>query len=330
MKQLLLTLCIGLTAAGSLKAQMGYDFSYKTGQPYTPLTAGTRISTDTPWGEQNLVVNMPFTLKIGGIPTSKFYIAFNTLMPATDTVGIVNAFMPLKADLSDLADRGKDTGGSSIRYTIEGAAPSRIFKLEYWNAGFADPETGNIIDNDSINFQVWVYETSDIIEFHYGDAHITDPDLIFSSGGPLVAYFRKVDIEEGDPEMAYMLNGDPAAPTIDSTSDLENSFILNRLPASGTVYSFKPVSATASVGEKELLSKFSVYPTRSASSLYINNLTGLRGSMEVYSTSGQQVIDQMPLSSGHNELNLSQLPAAMYLLQVVTTEGRAVYRFIKE
>jgi hypothetical protein len=329
MKRTLFTLCLAITA-GTASAQLGYDLSCKTGQPYTPLSTGTLISSKTPWEEEHRAVSMPFSLKMGDKTTGKFNIAFNSMMPATDTTGVVNGFMPLFALLADRGT-GTDSSHSPIRYTVSGTAPSRIFKVEYWNAGFADIVSGSLLGTDSVNFQVWAYETSDIIEFHYGDAKITDTDMIFFMGkGPMVAYFRHMDVADGEPEIAYMLKGDPAAPSIDSTTDMDKTVNLNSMPAKGTVYRFTPNDRPTSVGEKELLAKFNVYPTRTGNTLYISNNTAMKGQMEVSSITGQQVISTTELSAGRNELNVSQLPAALYFLQVVTPEGRAVYRFIKE
>jgi hypothetical protein len=330
MKKTLLTICAAIALGTAAHAQTGYDFTYKTGQPYAPLTSGTNISAGMLWDDENWGIPMPFSFKIDGVPTSKFYIPANSAGPATDTMGTVNSFIPL--GVADLLDRGTTTPLSPIRYAVEGTAPSRIFKVEYWNAGFLNPldTVVSALPGDSVNFQMWVYETSDIIEFHYGDNHITAPSLVFFIGnGPLVGYARQID-DTGGIEKLYMLTGDPAAPDMDSTTDFTGATLLNEMPAKGTVYRFTPRSSGTSVSNPELLAKMKVYPTRTGSNLYISNNAGLKGEYSVYAMTGQQVINTTAMSSGQNELNVSQLPAAMYLLQVNTTEGRAIYRFIKE
>lgn len=328
MKQLIFALCLVITAT-TVQAQPGYDFSYKTGQPYTPLSSGTNISAGIVWEFENWTIDMPFSFGLGGSSINKFHIFFNSMMPASDTEGVLSTFIPF--GVISMMDRGNGTGTalSPIRHTIEGAAPSRVFKLEYWNAGVRSLD-GPFIPTDSLNLQVWVYETSGVVEFHYGDSYFADPAQVFDGDGPIVAYIRDFDIDNDTFAKAYTLKGNPEAPVIDSVDYTDDPFLLDAMPAKGTVYRFAPKKEGSSVGEKELLSRFSVYPTKTAGNLYVRNSYDLKGRMELFSVTGQQVAGSTILTPGINELDLSSLPAAMYLLQITTTQGRVVYRFTKE
>jgi hypothetical protein len=63
-----------------------------------------------------------------------------------------------------------DTGmaGSDVYYETTGFAPNRIFTIEWGKVNYA------IVSDDTYTFQIKLYESSNIIEFVYGDSTNVD------------------------------------------------------------------------------------------------------------------------------------------------------------
>ena len=131
---------------------------------------------------------------------------------------------------TDLIDRGDFTGisKSPIRYKVEGAAGSRILKIEWKNVGFYEEGDFYGTLNDFISFQLWLYEGSNTIEMHYGAHQVTDPSVnYFGETGPLVG------LADEALSNIYLLSGNPANPLVASSFST-----LNGTPANGTIYTF--------------------------------------------------------------------------------------------
>ena len=95
------------------------------------------------------------------------FITMDSVLPTTAfATGII-------AHGSDLVDRDTSGNGSSspISYTLSGTAPSRIFKLEWKNAGFFNPIDNATSYDDFINLQLWLHEGSDAIEVRFGNGN---------------------------------------------------------------------------------------------------------------------------------------------------------------
>ena len=128
----------------SMDILIGFDFNY-LGVSYSQA----RINTNG-WISLNL------TGDPGLVDNANL---FNTLLPGT-------VLAPWWDDL-------KADGTSSISFKTEGSAPDRIFTVE-WKKMLTYYQTGT---TSRINFQLKLYETSDNIEFCYGDAEAGTHDL---------------------------------------------------------------------------------------------------------------------------------------------------------
>ena len=228
-------------------AQFRYSFKDTT-TTYVPLSSGTSLNGSTIWDEQKYVAPMPFNwtmdssftmsslkLKLSGYPG---------IVADTSATSNVNGFF--FGDF-DIADRGLLSGTASyspIRYLTTGTAPNRIFKLELSNAGFWNEPDLYLTMNDYFNWQIWIYEGSQIVEFHYGSSQITYPkDYYYSQNtGPLCGYAKHVNEFSGFPTSGtYYFLKDITTPKID-TDYLPTlpSITLNSWPASGRVFRFTP------------------------------------------------------------------------------------------
>jgi len=84
------------------------------------------------------------------------------------------AFVPV---FQDIIDRGFNTGTSlsPLSFRLDGQVGSQILKIEWNNVGFFEEATLQ----DFMNFQLWLYEEGNIIEYRYGSNEINDPDSSF-------------------------------------------------------------------------------------------------------------------------------------------------------
>jgi len=229
------------------RAQFRYSFK-DTSATYVPLIGGTSLNGTTIWDEQKYVAPMPFSwtmdssftlnslkLKLSGYPG---------IVVDTAATNNVNGFF--FGDF-DIADRGLLSGTASyspIRYLTAGTAPNRIFKVELSNAGFWNEPDLYLTMNDYFNWQIWIYEGSQIVEFHYGPSQITYPkDYYYSQNtGPLCGYAKHVNEYSGFPSTGtYYFLKDITTPKID-TDYLPTlpSISLSSWPANGRVFRFVP------------------------------------------------------------------------------------------
>lgn len=228
----------------SLTASAQFRYSFKdTTSPYAPLSGATSVNGTDIWDDDDYSTNVPFTWTLdSSIALNNVFLAlgFPGFIADTTNFSDVNGFFLGGADL---ADRGSVTNTASlspIRQITTGTAPNRIFKLELANAGFFAELDSFGTMNDSLNVQLWIYEGSNILEWHFGPSQVTYPSLYF--GGLLFAFLSHADFFTGTGTFYYVtdslgtrgidsfaLNGGPSS----------NNFPLD-WPANGTVFRFTP------------------------------------------------------------------------------------------
>jgi hypothetical protein len=333
MKKLFLSLAICSTQLSIAQSVDSYILKVETGKVYSPLTTGTNITAGLIWDEQNFKFPIGFSYSIGGKTTSDFcFSAAEGFGPATDTMGTVNVFSVFAA--SDLVDRGLlgTVPKSPLRYLTTGIAPNRIFKFEVFNAGFFDESDAYSTLNDSVNFQLWVYETSNIIEMRFGPSKITYPsDYFYAGTSPLIGYAKDYDLSTSTFPKAYTLTNSPSAPIVDSFLNLLSTPpVLDSYPLNGTVYRFIPKTVATSIGESTIATKFQVYPT-----LTTDNITVMAGNVSatrarIIDLNGNVVSIIQNIENGRNTIGVSHFATGNYVLELTNAEGKAVYKFTKQ
>lgn len=143
----------------------------------------------------------------------------------------------------DLIDRASDTINwdgmpgslSNISYLLSGSPGSRIFKVEWNNAGFYDEVSAYNTSTNFVNMQMWLYEGSNNIEIRFGPSSIAYPSLIYyGDPGPVLG----VGYYDGDIDSAYIygLQGPASAPTAVLS---DSAFIaVTGSPPNGIIYKF--------------------------------------------------------------------------------------------
>ncbi len=149
---------------GVLAVATDYGWSQTTGT-YTEIAGGTQVTTscdDTNYPAQSL----PFTFTFNATDYTQFSINCNGFIAMGPTVS--SSYTPISSGTSNNVivglggDQQTNTTGSEIRYETLGAAPDRVFVIQWKNFRHYSA-TG-----DLYNYQIRLYETSNVVEVVYG------------------------------------------------------------------------------------------------------------------------------------------------------------------
>ncbi|OWY20083.1 hypothetical protein C7N43_38975, partial [Sphingobacteriales bacterium UPWRP_1] len=162
-----LALVLGVGVFGA-QAQ-NYQLSYFTGT-YAPI-AGTPISTPTTDDAISANVLLPFSVTFGGTAYTNFqvctngWVALNTGTAAAQTAANLNLFNTTAPNVTIapwMDDLGSTVGAvvGDISYTTTGISPNQVLTIQYNN--YPSYFTGTTV---ALNFQVKIYETTNVIEF---------------------------------------------------------------------------------------------------------------------------------------------------------------------
>src|SRR5690554_3055563 len=168
-----LTILMLLPFAMAVQAQGNYDFE-SFNEPYEDLVGGISLNNGQVWDDPEFEIPLGFELKISTHQFDKLYIVSWTTGGILSSHPVDTGVLPILGLLAqDIIDLGYFSGMSQspLSYLTEGEPGARITKIEWNNVGFI----GEIITSDFINFQLWVYEGSNIVEYRYGPSQINYP-----------------------------------------------------------------------------------------------------------------------------------------------------------
>lgn len=175
------------------------NFSYMLAtfnEPYVDLVGGVSVNGGEIWDDPEYEVPLPFQFNLNGDEVNSLIFGGlgALLFSLTGDPDVFQATVPFE---TDLLDRGALNGVASlspISYVVDGAPGSRIFKLEWKNAGSYDELDFAGTMDMFVNLQLWFYEGSNMIEFRYGPSFINDGDLFYS--GESGAYVGVTGIDD--------------------------------------------------------------------------------------------------------------------------------------
>jgi hypothetical protein len=226
----------------------------------------------------------------------------------------------ISAYMLDLIDSEFDNNGkaaSDVRYVLEGTPGSQIFKLEWSNVAFYNDDFTSTNYTMRMNFQVWLFEQDNAIEFHYGPSLNLDNNVIQDYTGIPVTFIRNyVEVPAYAWEGAYMLTGDPTAPTwiyAATPGDFDNASFLTDTPVDGTVYRFIPM--LVSINEQTALRNISVYPNPASDKININWPSEEQQLVQIFDALGRTVFTAQ-LNSGINSIDVSNWESGVYTLHI--------------
>lgn len=240
-----------------------YNFTAVQGN-YIPLT-GVPGVTDTSLGttDDNAIstaITLPFAFTFAGTVYTSIKVSSNGFLSFSAAATDSNANTQVDADtrkpiLFPLWDDLKCT--VKPRYITTGIAPHRRFKVEWiqqsWNNGAA---------GDVISFQVWLFETTNVVEFLYSQGAAA-----VNSGSASIGIF--------DAASTYLtLNNSGGTPSAQSDVFTTN---INAKPATGQIYRFSPPAAAGLEASKYCFTAFS---TTYSNLLSANHFPGLGSSAD--------------------------------------------------
>jgi len=309
-----------------------YGFT-KTTANYTAITNSISINNGVIWDDPDYSIPTGFTYQLFGSSYDSIYMGVGLggyIVPSKDLSRLPMPLILLTS--ADLVDRGELSSNnislSPLSYSTSGNVGSRIFKLQYNNAGFYnDIYTNQGLSTDYINMQMWIYESNGNIEYHFGASNVTQPFLDYDGSGPSHGLSPSIDIPTAKlSNNSILLTGLANSPN----AVIDSTYIkVNGTPPNGTVYRFIN-GGTVSV--KELLQSnqinLAIYPnpTTQAVSMNIDQNDLISNIVSIYNMNGQLV----SIKEYQSNIEVSELNNGTYFLEVFTKEGRGVAKFIKQ
>ena len=318
--------CSSLMVTNSASAQFNYALT-SFADTYTPLTGATSVTNGSLWTSDSMFVfPIGFTTNMNGISTDTLHLlGGGYVLPeisAVQTGWVITG--------TSMSDRGIVNGvsKSDIRYQTTGTPGSRIFKMEVFNAGFEEEYLAYGDLKDSISFQMWVYETSNVVEFRYGSSNINYPIEYFGNK-MLVGMLKDVDTSTGNYDNFYVLNGTCAIPTIDSFVGLPGTNGLSDLPQEGRVFRFTFSGNPTSIKYVTAGTSAQVYPTMAENIINVD-VKGSKNTVCTIMNSQGQILKQTTISAGKTAIDVFGYAAGLYTLSILNGDGQyEVHKFVK-
>ena len=323
-----LFLCVSLVAYAQPEGRV-FTISNQT---YTNLSNSTVI-TNQGWDDFDTTVPLGFNFTLFGQSNdslffnSDFNLGADFALTHDGTTQGVGMF-------TDLVDRSSipTNAPSVVSYKVDVVNSKKIAKLEWRNAGFLGELGNNSTTDDSVNFQIWLYENNNEVEVHFGSSSIvSDYADIFTFEKPLVVFIKNANAQTQSLDWLYYVSS-TTTPKVDSINLVglitANTLGYDTWPSSGTVFRFaKP---TLGVNSIKLNDYTSVYPTAITTQCTVditkNNFNGYVALLDMQG----KTVKLQQASTGKNVLDLSGLATGSYTLNIRNSEESVFYKIVKQ
>lgn len=289
-----------------------YNLSISTGT-YTNLMEPISITNGLVWDDPVEEITLPFSFQILNKTVNSLFL--NGLGGIISNVLESDSVYYIIANSADFIDRGYDNevSVSSINHKTEGNIGSRIFKIEWLNAGSYDEGDPYTM---FLNMQIWLYEGSNIIEWHYGPSSIIDSVLFYDGGtGPMMG----IGIDNNDvPLQIHIIGGTALNPSL-------TPFLISMEgnPSNGMIYRLNPGST--SINNNTLA--VTIYPNPVQNILNIetkqNNAT-----VSIYDYTGKLILSEMISETG--AIDVSNITAGIYMVKIENGGIASTQKFVKQ
>lgn len=319
-------------------AQTTYTLSTHT-SAYTELTNATPVNMfddyeEEYWDDPLFFIPLEFGFEVGD-STYNSLIQFGGgaeimigNLDYADTL-LTSTSIHLFGLIDDLADAAAIEGlsHSEITYATIGDAGNRITKIQYKDAAFYEEVYGSEPAADNrMNFQLWFYEDNGILEVHFGESNVPDPELVFyDNPGPGIVILTDGDLDSGDMNWAAIVIGDPVNPTLHQFNyEEDDEQSLNTIPENGQVYRLTP---SVIVGlENASAPEFSLYPTLAQNEIWVKDAGNPNPTYRIMDITGKQV--KAGSLRDDSPVNISNLNAGVYIISI---DGMTnAVKFVKE
>ena len=164
-------LCLSIFFSSIISAQVSSYTFLQSNTTYTPISGATILGLATNDDTSFNALNIDFTFNYGGLNYTQLSVNSNGFLTfdATATssyISISNAVAGASNNLvAGFNDDLQGVVGSSLSYVTSGTSPNRVFTLQWTNYR-------NYISSgssaDSYNFQIKLFETSNVVQVVYG------------------------------------------------------------------------------------------------------------------------------------------------------------------
>lgn len=329
MKRILPFVFALLISGGLISQTFPYEFSVLT-ETYTDLEGSTSLNNGQVWDDPEYIVPIGFDFNYFGLTSSTLFmtgVGAGFFFPVeTD---FANILFPYSSDIID-AGYANDESLSNISYITEGEPGSRIFKMEWNNCGFYNEVADLGIASNIVNLQMWLYEGSSDIEVRFGPNSIKSDELVHD-GFLTTLMGVEVGMQQDTLSAVFALQGDPQAPTIFASEDINELFMqtfLEEDPINGTVYHFGSTIVNVE-NETEAQENWLVWPSLLMDQLNIQIDNDSPVQFALHNLAGQQVVDQQ-LQNRLSTISLAHLPAGIYMVRLQQDQNVQTYKIVKQ
>jgi len=295
---------------------------------YTNLENGVPMIMSEDWiTDYGSEIQSPFPFKIAGESISFFVWTGSsfTFFTQAESEDDENVYELLTAGLA-LKSRPVEIGvpQSLMSYKVEGAEGSRILRIEVRNAGLKAEPAVSSTTNIFMNFQIWIYEGTDVIEYRYGTSNITPEDLVTYDIFLILSDFL-IGVKGYDIYNCFVYN-DLTAPTFAELFGDEywNPYRITTYPAEKTVYRFAPNNSTVST-ENFNKTQFRMYPNPVTSILSIS-LEKMDVTDFIITDMTGKTIQKGTFKALENTIEVADLTSGMYFIRI----GDTTQKFVKK
>jgi hypothetical protein len=321
MKSKILAFFLTLASAGVFAQQpAGPHYLFTTySSAFTPLEESVSLDEGMVWDDPSWTVPLGFSfytandtidlISIGELGASVFGIQNDAL---------TDMFLP---SLDDICNANEKLLVSPVSYVVEGPPGFQICKIEWLNVGFYEDGIGDGIFSNTLSFQLWLYENSNIFEYRFGPSSIPNPEIVHAYGGPAMGFIENFDQNSGgfNWDGFYSITGNPTDPTILNltpndilmSEGMPSNALLSSHPSDGTVYRFTPTFVGVEEASVQL---FEVFPNPTNGILNIFNPTKEVVLAQIISADGK-IVQVETLNSGRNFIQTENLSSGYYILR---------------
>ncbi len=219
-----------VTMTASHDIPIEYSFTVASGT-YSAISGTSSVSGDDEYAEVSLGEN--FTFNYWGKDYTTATISTNGFLKLGSGSDGYGNNLASTSYYNYLAAFWDDLQGNSTQYTTTGTAPNRVFIMQF-NGYRRSDNTSN-----TFTFQIKLYETTNVIEFWYGDGF---PSVAYSSTTASIGINNRVNGVTSF--ISVTPTGDGTATTSTSTSNNSIGTTQCDYLTSGTIYRFTPPAIT--------------------------------------------------------------------------------------
>jgi Secretion system C-terminal sorting domain len=301
-------------------------------QPYQELTGATSLNGNTNWEDPDYLIPIGFDffgfgewnneMTFGGV----FGYGGEVFLGSFDGSEPANHLCPYGLDIHDPNMGTNLPPAASIYQLVDGTEPNRICKIEWRNVGFFLDETGLM----RMNFQMWLHESSNMIEFRYGPSENFNLADVQELNGILIGLSKDFNFNDFTFNYLWALSGDAIDPQIDAYDSFSIDFQIAEQvlqnPTNGTVYRFNNLEI--SVAEK-MENGWSISPSLTRDKIYCKRLNADQATqIEIYDTCGKKVMSEA-WSGSTKTMNVESFKPGIYMVRC-TNDPSMISKFIKQ